>query len=117
MPTRRHESSPWKYYILLEMVGRHGRGVKLAVDIEAPPMVVFERHVPLSEYTTREHHAAIRLSSSSKQKGAIDGDVQALTWLVERLKEVPPPSKQSQPCVIPLENVRRLPLVAKESRA
>lgn len=45
---------------------------------------------------------------SDEERAAIDGDVQALTRLLERLKEVPPPSKQSQPCVIPLENVHRL---------
>jgi hypothetical protein len=45
---------------------------------------------------------------SDEERAAIDGDVQALTRLLERLKEVPPPSKQSQQFVIPLENVRRL---------
>ena len=45
---------------------------------------------------------------SDEERAAIDGDAQALTRLLERLKEVPPPSKQSQQFVIPLENVRRL---------
>src|SRR5262249_2149144 len=46
------------------------QGVSSLRLISKPPlMVVFEGHVPLSEYTTREHHAAIRLTASSKRKG------------------------------------------------
>jgi hypothetical protein len=54
---------------------------------------------------------------SDEERAAIDGDVQALTRLLERLKDVPPPGKERQHLVIPLEGVRRLSGSTKESRA
>ncbi len=48
---------------------------------------------------------------SDEERAAVDGDVEALNRLLERLKEVPPPSKTQQNTsrqfVIAVEHVRR----------
>lgn len=48
---------------------------------------------------------------SKEEHAAVDGDVEAMNRLLERLKEIPPPSKTqqytSQPSIIAVEQVRR----------